>query len=158
MSHKARRKLPPQGVVSKNPPPISNPNQQIVRMIVQQVRAEMFAGPLPRPEDLQKYNDILPGSAERILRMAEEQGAHRRTLESTALRDDIAGARRGSIFAFVITLTMIVAGALLIFEGRQITGTIFGGVGIAGVAGVFIYGSRQRRRERETKYGIPAPK
>jgi uncharacterized membrane protein len=30
-----------------------------------------FAGPLPPPQILEKYNSIVPGSAERIIKMAE---------------------------------------------------------------------------------------
>ena len=32
-----------------------------------------FQGPLPHPDHFEKYNEILPGSAERILKMAENQ-------------------------------------------------------------------------------------
>lgn len=41
--------------------------QQIV------ARAESFAGPLPHPDLLKKYDEVLPGTAERILAMAEEE-------------------------------------------------------------------------------------
>jgi uncharacterized membrane protein len=118
----------------------------------------MFAGPLPPPEAFQKYEAVLPGSAERILKMAEEQGTHRRSLESKALNEDTRGARRGQIFAFILTVLTIVAGTYLVATGKPITGTIMGGVGLAATAGVFVYGSRQRRQERETKYGVPVSK
>ena len=41
-------------------------------LIAQAIRSE-FSGPLPHPEILAKYEDILPGAATRILEMAEEQ-------------------------------------------------------------------------------------
>lgn len=38
-------------------------------------------GPLPAPEDLHHYEALLPGAAERILRLAEDEATHRRRLE-----------------------------------------------------------------------------
>jgi uncharacterized membrane protein len=43
----------------------------------------VHSGPLPPPEDLAKYNMIVPDAAERILRMAEKQQAHRMELETS---------------------------------------------------------------------------
>ena len=34
-----------------------------VRAAIQISEAHHFSGPLPRPEDLKKYDDILPGAA-----------------------------------------------------------------------------------------------
>ena len=44
---------------------------------------ETFLGPLPPPEILAQYEQILPGSAERIMVMAENQAEHRQSLEET---------------------------------------------------------------------------
>lgn len=49
-------------------------------LIAQAIRSE-FSGPLPHPEILAKYEDILPGAATRILEMAEEQANHRRFMK-----------------------------------------------------------------------------
>jgi uncharacterized membrane protein len=38
---------------------------------------EQFSGPIPHPNILESYNRILPGAAERILSMAEEEQKHR---------------------------------------------------------------------------------
>ncbi len=42
--------------------------------------------PLPLPQLLEGYERIVPGSAERILKMAEEQQTHRQRLERQALQ------------------------------------------------------------------------
>ncbi|MGH7200157.1 MAG: DUF2335 domain-containing protein [Planctomycetaceae bacterium] len=39
--------------------------------------SQEFSGPLPHPAVLQQYEEIQPGFADRILRMAEQQGQHR---------------------------------------------------------------------------------
>lgn len=41
-------------------------------------------GPLPTPEDLQRYEALTPGTAERIIRMAEDESGHRRRIEDRA--------------------------------------------------------------------------
>jgi uncharacterized membrane protein len=45
--------------------------------------AQHFRGPLPPPELLEHYEKVLPGGAERIFRMAENEQEHRHALEKT---------------------------------------------------------------------------
>ena len=49
----------------------------------------VHSGPLPSPEDLAKYNMIVPDAAERLLCMAENQQAHRMELEKKVVSSDI---------------------------------------------------------------------
>ena len=49
---------------------------------------EVWAGPIPPPEALQKYEDLVPGAANRILKMAEGQTAHRIQIEKTVIGGD----------------------------------------------------------------------
>jgi uncharacterized membrane protein len=49
------------------------------------VEISRFSGPLPHPEDLAKYEQVLPGAADRIIRMAEQQAAHRQNLERAVI-------------------------------------------------------------------------
>lgn len=53
-----------------------------------------FSGPIPPPEMLAQYNAVLPNGADRIVKMAEDQSAHRRRVES-----------RGQIFGFALALS-----------------------------------------------------
>lgn len=48
-----------------------------------------FEGPIPPPSLLKEYDLILPGAAERIIAMAENEGRHRQDLESKALNANI---------------------------------------------------------------------
>lgn len=41
------------------------------------MEASLFVGPLPNPEMLEKYEQIYPGIAERILQMAEKEQSER---------------------------------------------------------------------------------
>jgi len=84
--------------------------------------------------------------------MAEEQSAHRRSLECKVIESDVRNSRRGSWFGFIIGMTGILVGALLIYLGLPVTGSILGGTAIVALASAFIYGTSQRRRERTQKY------
>ncbi len=108
---------------------------------------------MPPPEVLKKYNDILPGAAERIFSMAEKQSEHRRTLESKVIDSDIKRSKAGSIFAFVIGMTAILSGFILIYLDKDITGIFLGLGGLASLVSVFMVGFYQRKKERLEKYG-----
>ena len=49
------------------------------------VEATAYAGPLPTPQTLAAFEDYIPGSAERILTMAESEQQHRHVIEFTHL-------------------------------------------------------------------------
>jgi uncharacterized membrane protein len=108
-------------------------------------------GPLPDPQTLAHYDQILPGAAERILVLAENQQAHRHSLESKAIGTDSRNSLAGIVSAFVISMTTILAGGYVATSGAEWPGVLLGTSGLASVVGVFIYGTQQRRKEREQK-------
>ena len=57
---------------------------------VQEIQTQVHKGPLPSPEVLFQYNEIVSGAAERILIMAESQAKHRQNLELIVVK---AGSR-----------------------------------------------------------------
>lgn len=58
-------------------------------MVTHQQVATLHQGPLPAPEDLHRYDELLPGAANRIIAMAEREQAHRMNMEDMAQRADI---------------------------------------------------------------------
>ena len=74
--------------VPPNPP--SNDPRNLRERLAVTASMEAFSGPLPRPADLEFYEKIVPGAAERILTMAEKQGAHRQEIEKIVVK---SGAR-----------------------------------------------------------------
>lgn len=53
------------------------------------VEAAALSGPLPPPTMYGEYDNVLSGSAERILRMAEKEQDHRIEWENDALNQNI---------------------------------------------------------------------
>jgi uncharacterized membrane protein len=127
-------------------------NQQQPVHVTQQTTT--FASPLPHPATLEHYNRIVPGAAERILVMAEAQATHRRDIESRVIKSDIVTSKLGLTLGFVVGCIAIVGGVFLALQGQQIVGTVFGGLYLVGMVSVFVYGSQQRRKEREARQRI----
>ena len=123
---------------------------------------EHWSGPLPPPMALQMYDDVLPGAAERILKMTENQQQHRLeqeralvaqeqyTLETARITHAAESGRSklGLIFAFIIALVGIGASVGLVVAGQGGFGAGFLFASLATLAGAFIYTDQARRAER----------
>jgi uncharacterized membrane protein len=119
------------------------------------ITAQRFTGPLPPPEILRKYDELLPGSAERIIAMAERQGAHRQRLESEVVTSNCRNERLGMIFGFVICVTAISAGIYAVKMGKEGFGIAAIISALAAPMAVFIYGkSRQKKDLEASQQGI----
>ena len=110
-----------------------------------------YSGPLPPPEALQKYDQILPGAADRIIRMAESQHEHRQKLEKTVVESNAFSQKVGLILGFVVAMTAIVGGIWLAREGKSWSGVTAIIAALAALVGVFVYGKIEQRRELAEK-------
>jgi uncharacterized membrane protein len=124
------------------------PNTAIATVTQQSVT---FSGPLPHPALLAKYNEVIPDGAERIMKMAERQSAHRESLEAQVVAGNIASQARGSIFAFILCLVAIIGWFALLFTGRNTVGLASIISSLAALASAFIYGKYQQSKERVEK-------
>ena len=116
-------------------------------MVVQ--HQEVFNGPLPPPVVLEKYNEIIPGAAERIIAMAEEQAKHRKELEVKVINSDVGNSKLGLWFGLIIGLAGLAASVIVIIYGEQIVGGVLGIGTLGSLVGVFVYGSQKRNQERQ---------
>lgn len=48
-----------------------------------------YQGPIPPPDILRGFNDLVPGAAERLIKLAEDESMHRRDLEAKTLQANI---------------------------------------------------------------------
>lgn len=110
-----------------------------------------FSGPLPPPEVLKKFDEVVPGAAERIIKMAEGQFAHRTELEKKVINSDIARSKYGQVLGFIIAIVGLFVSATVSIYGNAITGGIIGVGTLASLVGVFMYGFRSREREISKK-------
>ncbi|OIO76136.1 MAG: hypothetical protein AUJ85_01190 [Elusimicrobia bacterium CG1_02_37_114] len=100
---------------------------------------------------LEDYNKIVPGSADRLLKMAEEQSAHRQYLEKRVINSDIFNSKLGILSALIISLVFFGLAVYLVKNNYPYPAAIVGSVNIGGLVWTFIYGSKSRRAERQNK-------
>ena len=110
-----------------------------------------FSGPLPPPEILRQFDNVVPGAAERIIKMAENQSSHRMELEKKVIESDVTRSRWGQILGFIIAILGLLVSAVVAIYGSAIAGGIIGVGTLASLVGVFMYGSKTRSKEREVK-------
>ena len=122
--------------------------QQPNRRIIHAQRAEAFSGPIPPPDLLEKYNNIIPNGADRILAMAEQQQAHRQFMEKTVVEGDVRRSDRGLILGFIVTVIFGAGGIYLVATGHDLNGLAVIFLPLAGLVGTFIYSKKTRKEER----------
>lgn len=130
-----------------------NPKSQkrLARQQVQMTQSFSFSGPLPPPQLLGQYNDVIPNGAERLMKMAEVQQNHRQELEKAVINGNVKAESRGQWMGLVVSVAVIGAGTYLAAIGRQITGGILVGVDVVALASVFVFGKHKQQKELETK-------
>lgn len=95
---------------------------------------QSFTGPLPPPKLLSEYDQVLPGLAERIVKMAETEGNHRRSVESRLVRLSEWGI--GS--ALLIALVLAAGGFTLLWNGKTLEGLTPLVLAVGGLVTVFV--------------------
>ena len=121
------------------------------------LQASLFAGPLPPPEILEQYNRLVPDAAERILKMAEKQAAHRQGIERAAIQSELQREAWSLRFGTLILVLAFILAGIIGWLGNTTGATAIVLASLSALAGVFVTGSWSRRREREKKAQIMAP-
>jgi uncharacterized membrane protein len=109
------------------------------------------SGPVPAPWVLKQYNDLVPGSAARILAQAEQQTTHRIALETKVTSSSILRSYLGLTAGFVVAMTAIIGGIALVAGGHDVAGTTIAGLATSGLVGVFVYGKASQSKERKQR-------
>jgi uncharacterized membrane protein len=145
------------GSPKPNPPPEVSSAQQATSRVppvpVRQWRVEAtaFQGPLPPPDLLIRYNDAFMGCAERIVKMAETQAAHRQAIETRAIGAKIGNERVGQWMAFAIAMAAVCGSIWLMSIDRFGAGaTLFGGT-LVSLVSLFLYARAQQRKQLQDK-------
>ena len=133
------------------PEPKSEEKAKIISATRQETRIEEFSGPLPRPQTLKEYDEIIPNGAERIMSMAEEQSRHRRDMEALMIRGNVRSQRHGLTASFTLNLTALVSGTFLAYNGIPILGGILSVGGLLSIAASWISWWRSRNFQDEER-------
>jgi uncharacterized membrane protein len=124
----------------ENPPDHPRRRQPPTERRVLQVEANAWRGPIPPPEDLERINEIIPGAAERILRQAELEQAHRHKLETRAQTFPLIDSLAGRLSALIFALACLVLAGFSVVHGQPLPAAVFGGAMI--IAGINAFRKR----------------
>lgn len=143
--HRHRQDLP------QHLPPSTD--QGLPQQQIKMTQTVAYSGPLPAPVDFQEYDRTLPGAADRILKLTEDQTRHRIDCETRVLESNGINSMVGMVFAFILAMTVVVGGLGLIYLGKSVYGlsTILASLGT--LSAVFVVGKHYQKKEREFKYG-----
>ncbi len=92
---------------------------------------------MPPPEILQGYDNIIPGSAERLFKQFELEADTRRTLTRRGQTHNFIVALSGRVSALVFALAALAVSAYALYLGNTVAASIIGGSTIAMVVTAF---------------------
>jgi uncharacterized membrane protein len=143
------RKKAKQQLVQK--PAVKQPDNIIAQI---ESRTESWQGPVPHPAALEHYEKILPGMAERVLTMAEEEQEHRHLIEQETVKSldtDQKSARKteqtGLVLAFLTVLALCGSAVLCAFIGHPSVALAFVGTTLLGIVRSFIRGRPDQKKK-----------
>jgi len=142
---RAKRKRAQSKLLRSNPKPVveneedddkSSEKSAIVETV--ETMAASFSGPLPPPEMLRAYDEVLPGSAKDFLATLKVEQAHRIGWENRISEAMIRQENQGQWFGFLIAVFAIVASVYLARHGNNLVAAILAGVTAVAFVGKFI--------------------
>ncbi len=108
-----------------------------------------FSGPIPHPTILKGYEEVLPGSADRILSMTEKEGEHRRKIETELVKNDNIRSYLGQIAGFTIAIVGLGGSIYLGINDKVWASGIMSAGTLTGLVTVFVTGDKERRIQSE---------
>jgi Predicted membrane protein (DUF2335) len=100
------------------------------------------SGPLPPPSELEKIDQIIPGGADRLLRMAEKEQTHR-----------IEDAKRGQYLGWSLAAGAVIAAAVVsLCHGSWQVSVALVGIPVLGAVHALIQGRREKSGKRAFRW------
>jgi len=109
---------------------------------------QAIQGPLPEPKDFAQYEQILPGSADRIVRMAESQASHRQEMERQMIFANIRSERRGQWFGLIATTLVLGAVCFSVYFKQPLAASLLGVGGISSLISSFITATKKSKSDQ----------
>lgn len=134
------------------------PEERRNELVRSLVLREEYSGPIAHPRIIAGYEKFLPGSADRILSMAEEQQRHRFNMEDQHQLGAFQREKRAMDRGFILAILLMVLSGVAIYLGSDLVGFGLVATSIGSLAGVFLYGHRSSRNElRQMREALEQP-
>jgi uncharacterized membrane protein len=125
-----------------SPDPRSPETMTVTTTVTQE---QIWQGPLPSPQALAQFKDLLPDAPERIFEQWEAESAHRRNYENAALKASVWRDRIGQLSAVTFAISALVLAGYALHLDKPWIAAVVGTGTIASVVGAFLY---QRKGNR----------
>jgi uncharacterized membrane protein len=115
--------------------------------------ASFYQGTLPPPENIERYEKVLPGTFREILDLAKDNAKHRREmdissieLEKKYLEEDINLRKKGQNRAFFVVFFGLLIVALCAYLGETTIGAILAGTTLIALVPQFVSGAKDKKK------------
>ena len=160
MTDKLTDKKKPNKISKTDPTAKTSLDSQEIQEITSIILERHYSGPIPHPSILKQLEEIVPGSADRILSQFERQTKHRHEIEKkdqehihSMERDKLKKIhnqiKTGQYLGFSVCVLLIAGSVICALEGALFPSGILGSAGLVGLAAVFVYGSRKKEPKIE---------
>ena len=106
-------------------------------------------GPLPPAQDFALYENALPGSADRIITMAEKQMEHRHLTENKLLNANIKLNYFGLFANIILGITPLICAVIIAINGYALAASLIGTGGILSFGGFSLYSMIKSKNNNE---------
>ena len=125
----------------KNQPPVVS--EEVLENLPEEtkvavIQSASFNGPLPPPSLFGKYDEILPGSANRILKITEREQNQRHDWDNKALDFQNKEVSRGQYLGFILGIVAIGGSVACAYFGQTWVAIVIGSTSLAGIITAFI--------------------
>ncbi|PXA93984.1 hypothetical protein DMC47_21425 [Nostoc sp. 3335mG] len=104
------------------------------------VEASYSSGPLPPPKTLQEYDLIVPGAADRIIKVMEQEAEHQRAMDREIFRATRFDILIGKILGLIVALAGFGTSLGALYLGSPSTASIIGGATVVSLVAIFVIG------------------
>lgn len=115
--------------------------------------ASFYQGTLPPPENIERYEKVLPGTFREILDLAKDNAKHRREMDSASielekkyLEEDINLRKKGQDRAFFVVFIGLLIVALCAYLGETTIGAILAGTTLIALVPQFVSGAKDKKK------------
>lgn len=117
---------------NRNKPKVTQPPNVSVS------HSQFYQGPLPPAQQLQQYEQIQPGFAERVLVLTEGEAEHRRQLETEILKVSKWATIRGQVFGFVSVLVLSLVCTYALYLGHSAAASAIAAATLVSMGGAYL--------------------
>lgn len=87
------------------------------------IKNELYSGPVPSPEFMEKFKQVQPDFPERIMKLTENEDARRTeivAIEKFRIAEEFKAERRGQMLTFVCLVAFLVVTVIFVMLGQSV--------------------------------------